>query len=145
MGEDIQLDGALHETEVPGLSCITSGNLPPNPAELLGSNRMYQIISKIMEESDITILDTPPLLAVTDAVILSKHVEGVLLIIEPGNTKVTAAQKAVEQLRRVGANLIGVVINNIEVSGSRYSYYYYYYADDYYGNQRRRRKKKSKE
>ncbi|MEA2008143.1 MAG: CpsD/CapB family tyrosine-protein kinase, partial [Chloroflexota bacterium] len=142
MGQDIQLDGALRESSISNLSLITSGNLPPNPAELLGSEKMQQILAKVEAQSDVVILDSPPVIAVTDATVLSQRVDGVLLVIEPGNAKVAAAQKAVEQLRRVGANIIGVVLNNVSSNGSRYSYYYYYYADDYYGDRRRQKRKK---
>jgi capsular exopolysaccharide synthesis family protein len=112
---------------------MTSGKLPPNPAELLGSDKMVQIISKINQQSDLIIFDSPPLTAVTDAAVLSKRVDAVILVINSGNTKVAAAQRAVEQLRRVGANIIGVVLNNVGAKRSRYySTYYAYYNDEYY-------------
>ncbi len=146
MGEDIHLDGALRESSVSGLFLLTSGNLPPNPAELMGSERMRRVLSNIEERSDVVVVDSPPVTAVTDAVILSKHVDGILLVMQPGKTKLAAAQKIVEELRRVGANLIGVVLNNVGANGSRYySYYYsYYYADEYYGDRRPRKKRKKK-
>jgi capsular exopolysaccharide synthesis family protein len=137
MRQKINLNGALRETNVNGLSIITSGNLPPNPAEILASNRMQQIHAQIREHSDVVVLDSPPVIAVTDAVVLSKYVDGVLLVIQPGNTKIAALQKTVEQLRRVGANVIGVVLNNVGVKSARYAYYYNYYRDDYYGYQKR--------
>ncbi|RLD06200.1 MAG: protein tyrosine kinase [Chloroflexota bacterium] len=145
MGQDIQLNGALRESRIPNLSLITSGNLPPNPAELLGSEKMQQILAKVEAQSDVVILDSPPVIAVTDATVLSQRVDGVLLVIQPGTAKVAAIQKAIEQLRRVGANVIGVVLNNVASNSSRYSYYYYYYyADDYYGDRRRQKRKKKK-
>ena len=142
MGNNIELDGALRKTSIPDLSLVTSGNLPPNPAELLGSERMQQILEKIGSHSEVLVLDSPPVIAVTDATILSQRVDGALLVLEPGKTKIAAAQKAVEQLRRVNANIIGVVLNKVKSNGSRYSYYYYYYADDYYGDRRRKKRKK---
>ena len=144
MGQDIQLNGALRESRIPNLSLITSGNLPPNPAELLGSEKMQQILAKVEAQSDVVILDSPPVIAVTDATVLSQRVDGVLLVIQPGTAKVAAIQKAIEQLRRVGANVIGVVLNNVASNSSRYSYYYYYYVDDYYGDRRRQKRKKKK-
>ncbi|MBS1248785.1 MAG: Tyrosine-protein kinase YwqD [Chloroflexi bacterium] len=145
VGEDIRLDGAFKESEVSGLHLLTSGNLPPNPAELMASERMYRILSTIEEQSDVIVVDSPPVTAVTDSVVLSKHVDGVLLVMEPGKTKVAAAQKIVEELRRVGANIIGVVLNNVGANGSRYSYYYtYYYTDEYYGGHKAPKKRKKK-
>jgi capsular exopolysaccharide synthesis family protein len=144
MRPDINLDGALQEAGVNGLSAITSGNLPPNPAELLGSERMRNILEKICQQSHVVVFDSPPVIAVTDAVILSQVVDGVLLVVQPGKSKIAALQKTVEQLKRVGANIIGVVLNNVRHNAARYSYYYYYYSDDYYGYQKKGRRRKQK-
>lgn len=144
MRPEINLDGAAQDINVSGLSVITSGNLPPNPAELLGSDRMRHILETICQQSDIVVLDSPPVIAVTDAVILSQAVDGVLLVVQPGKTKIAALQKTVEQIKRVGANIIGVVLNNVGLGAARYSYYYYYYSDDYYGYQKRGRRRKKK-
>jgi succinoglycan biosynthesis transport protein ExoP len=124
----IHLDGALQKTETNNLYALTSGSLPPNPSELLGSERMMEIIKQINEQSDLLILDTPPVLAVTDAVVLASHVDAVLLVVKPGVTRMEAAKQSVEQLRRVGANLIGIVLNDVEFKRSSYYYRGYYYA-----------------
>ncbi|MDR3574718.1 MAG: polysaccharide biosynthesis tyrosine autokinase [Anaerolineaceae bacterium] len=118
------LNGALQKTSIAGLSVITSGNIPPNPSELLGSQKMDQIIEKVKEESDIVLIDTPPALVVTDASVLAPQVDGVLIVIRPGVTKLAAAKQTVEQLHRVGANILGVVINNLELNRSKYGNYY---------------------
>ena len=131
------LDGVVKSTDIDGLSVLTSGKLPPNPAELLASERMFSIVKMIKNQSDVVIFDTPPISAVTDAVVLSRYVDGVILVVQPGETKLNYLQHSVEQLRRVGANILGVVFNNVQLNRSRYAYYYslnsyYSYYHDYY-------------
>ena len=131
-----QLTSILRETRVPGLSLLTSGSLPPNPAELVGSEKMTEILQHIHERADVTVIDTPPVMAVTDAAVLAPRVDGVLLVLRPGSTKLALAKQTVETLRRGGANILGVVLNQIGAKGSRYYYYrgYYAYASEYYGD-----------
>ncbi len=111
---------------------ITSGPLPPNPSELLSSRKMDQILQTIEQEADVLIIDGPPFL-VTDATILSAKSEGVLLVIRYGHTRKDAAMSAVSQLRRTGARILGVVLNQIPRTGEeKYGFYHYYagyYAD----------------
>lgn len=126
----VNLNGALQETGVSGLRALTSGKLPPNPAELLGSEKMNKALELIARHSDAIILDSPPVLAVTDASVLAPRVDGVILVIKPGETKLAAARGAVEQLHRVGATLLGVVLNDVNLKGS--SYYHYQYKGYYY-------------
>ena len=131
----IHMDGSLQKTEVPNLFVLTSGSLPPNPSELLGSEKMLEIIHEIEGQSDLLIVDSPPVLAVTDASVLAPRMDGVLLVVKPGVTKFMAVKQAVEQLRRVGANVIGIVLNEVEFKRSRYyykSYYYTYYDSSSY-------------
>jgi non-specific protein-tyrosine kinase len=139
MQPQVVLNGALQETEIEGLTALTSGNLPPNPAELLGSEKMMEIIQNVRKCSDIVVLDSPPVLVVTDAVVLAPRVDGVILVVKPGTTKRLACKQAVEQLQRVGANILGVVLNDVDVKRSsyRYAYYkgYYYTNNKFYGNE----------
>ena len=132
------LNGSLQKTDVDGLFALTSGALPPNPAELLGSEKMFEILRQVGEQTDIIILDSPPVMAVTDAAVIAPRVDGVLLVVKPGATKLAACKQAVEQLQRVGANILGVVLNDVEVKRSRYRYAYYrgyYYTyNKYYGH-----------
>jgi capsular exopolysaccharide synthesis family protein len=121
-------DGAMREpplldTGVAGLRLLTSGPLPPNPSELVGSRRMGEIISVLAERSDIALFDAPPIVAVTDAAVLASRVDGVLLVIKAGATKRDHAQKAKALLDKVNAHLLGVVLNNIKMDTSYYSYY----------------------
>lgn len=111
------------------LSVITSGAIPPNPAELLGSTMMDKIINRLSEMADIVILDSPPMV-VTDPAILSTKVDGVILVVNPGLTKKEAFKAAMTQLKRSEARILGVVVNQI---GKKSSHYYeYYYAKSYY-------------
>ena len=144
---EMRIDNVLqHVTK--GLSVITSGSLPPNPAELLGSEKMNLILSKMKEKCDVVLLDTPPVFAVTDAAVLSRYADGVLVVVKPGYTKITVAKQSIEQLKRVGANILGVVLNDVKVRGSKYSAYYYsngyYYYHDYYGTSKKSKKGKKK-
>ncbi|MEA3351047.1 MAG: polysaccharide biosynthesis tyrosine autokinase, partial [Chloroflexota bacterium] len=117
-------DGVVQSaTKVEGFSLIPSGKLPPNPSELLASEKMSNLIQRLKEEADIIVIDSPPVMAVTDATVLAPRVDGVLLIIKPGQTKLEAARQTVEQLRRVRANLLGVVLNEVDPKSSRYGYY----------------------
>ncbi len=125
----IHLNGSLQATSSDRLKVITAGELPPNPSELLGSNKMREILEAVGENSDLVIVDSPPVLSVTDAVVLAPTVDGVVLVVRPGVTHMSALKYAVEQLRYVGANLLGVVINRVNDRSARYGYYYksYYY------------------
>ena len=128
-----KMTGVVKKTAVNGLSIITSGSLPPNPSELLASTKMQDVINLLTKHFDMVILDSPPLLAVTDALILAKSVDGVILVIDPKKTKRGAIQQAVEQLKRLDARLLGIVLNNIKVKRSSYYYNREYYYSKHYG------------
>ncbi len=118
------LEEVIQETGIPLLSAVTSGAIPPNPAELLGSNRMSAFLDELERLFDVIILDSPPLL-VTDGFLLSQKVDGCILVIDAKKTKREQAVKAVEQLKHAHANILGVVLNNEKrVKGSTYEYYY---------------------
>ncbi|MBN2500280.1 MAG: polysaccharide biosynthesis tyrosine autokinase [Anaerolineales bacterium] len=127
---EILLDGSLQETATKDLYAISSGSLPPNPAELLGSEKMFSILERVKSIASTVVIDAPPILAVTDASILAARVDGVVVVVQPGKTSIDTAQQTVEQLRRIGANVIGMVFNKVDVGRSRYGYYQndYHYA-----------------
>ena len=120
----------LQETGVENLSLMSSGSLPPNPAELLGSERMLTIIEELKQISDIVLFDSPPTLVVTDAAILGSRTDGALLVNDSGNTRTTEARRAADELRRLRVNLLGVVLNRVPVGGRGSYYYYSYYSTD---------------
>ena len=113
----------LQETQVPGLWLLPSGPLPPNPSELLGSKRMEEIITKLRDQADIVLFDTPPSTVVTDAAVLASKVDGVLLVFSAGRTKRDHAQKAKALMEKVNARLVGVVLNNVRADSNLQSYY----------------------
>ena len=133
-------DGYLQATGVENLRVLTSGPLPPNPSELLGSERMGRLIEHLQGQADVLLLDSPPCLAVTDATVLSSQVDGVLLVVDAGASRRELAARAVEGLSKVGGNILGAVLNKLSPRGAGY-YYYYYYSQE--GEQEKRHKRKS--
>jgi capsular exopolysaccharide synthesis family protein len=124
-------EDGVHATSVENLFVMGSGQLPPNPSELLGSARMKEVLAQARDAFDIVLFDSPPLLAVTDAAVLSTIVDGAILVVRTGSTTREAVRRAVALLRNVHSRLLGAVLNDIDVnSGSYYggSYGYYYYS-----------------
>jgi capsular exopolysaccharide synthesis family protein len=124
------LDDILQETGVPGLRVLTSGPLPPNAAELLGSTRMRELLADLHTRADIVVVDSPPVTALSDAAVLATQTDGVLLVLDAGKTRRELAKRATEALERVHARVIGVLLNRMPARGA--GYYYYYRYDDYY-------------
>jgi Mrp family chromosome partitioning ATPase len=96
----------------------------------MGSEKMIDILKLVKNQADLIIIDTPPVISVTDAVVLASRVDGVLLVVQPGLSKIGAGRQAIEELRRAGANIIGVVVNAVKSGDARYyysGYYHYYY------------------
>ncbi|MEY2194030.1 CpsD/CapB family tyrosine-protein kinase [Neobacillus sp. BF23-41] len=115
---------AIVETDVENLSVLTSGPIPPNPAELLSSKSMEQFIEEAKNEFDIVLFDTPPLLAVADPQIIANQCDGSVLVVFSGTTEIDKAKKAKELLENAKSKLLGVVLNHMEHADN--SYYYYY-------------------
>ena len=121
----------VQATGIEGLDALTAGVIPPNPSELLGSERMKNILQRAKEEYDYVLIDTPPVLPVTDALIVSRFVDGVILTIASGEVKVEMARDVKNQLVNAGANILGVVLNKVRSEHHGYGYgYYYYYGND---------------
>ena len=119
---------AVQATGIEGLDALTAGVIPPNPSELLGSERMQNILQRAKEEYDYVLIDTPPVLPVTDSLVLGSMVDGLILVIDSGEIKVEMAREVKNQLVHAGANILGVVLNKVrsEHHGYGYGYYYYY-------------------
>lgn len=126
----------LQPTKVENLFVLTSGPLPPNPSELLASERMKEIIEELRGEADIALFDSPPSLVVADAAILGTRMDGVIMVNDVGHTRISEAKQAAEELRRVRTNLLGVVLNRLPAGRS--SYYYYYYNENGSGKKQRK-------
>lgn len=118
------IENAVSQTNEPNLYVLASGPIPPNPAELLGSKAMEEFIHDAYKLYDVILFDTPPILAVADAQILSNHVDGTILVVYSGETEMEAAAKAKELLQAAKAKLLGAVLNHKKLQDSQYYYYY---------------------
>jgi len=119
----------------PNLKLLTSGPIPPNPAELLGSQEMRKLLARLAERFTHIIVDSPPAISFTDASILSTFVDGVILVVHGGRSSRAVVRRAKQKLQDVGAHIYGVVLNNVKVE-ARNDYYagYYSYYSEYYGS-----------
>jgi non-specific protein-tyrosine kinase len=136
------LNGYLQDSGIENLRVLTAGPIPPNPQELLGSRRMEELLRRLEDEAHIVVIDTPPTLVVSDANVLAARASGVLLVVNTGKTRRAAVRQAVEGLRKVGANLLGCVLNMVTMRGGRSAYYYSsYYYSHYYGDGRNSRRR----
>lgn len=124
----MDLKEAIKTTDIDTLDVLTSGPIPPNPAELLSSRGMKEFFAQAQEKYDMIIFDTPPVLAVTDAQILANQCDGTILVVTSGKTEVEPAQKAKELLQAAQAKILGVVLNRVKIDGNN-QYYYYYGAE----------------
>lgn len=115
---------AVQESEIPHLSVLTSGPIPPNPSELLASAQMAELLKEMKKQFDMIIFDTPPILAVADAQILANQVDGTILVVSSGKTEKDAALKSKDLLSNAKGKLLGVVLNNRKVEEGNYYYYY---------------------
>jgi len=134
--DELKLNDAIKKTGVENLYAITSGFVPPNPSELLGSKKMKNVLEELKEKFDMIILDSPPIIAVTDPVVIGQEVDGMVMVIRSGRTTRDIAEKAKNNAEYVHIKLLGVVLNDIDVrnvyGSSRYYYYkyYHYYSED---------------
>jgi protein-tyrosine kinase len=118
------IDASVNKTDIDNLFVMSSGPIPPNPAELLGSKAMDEFLESALQLYDMVIFDTPPVLAVTDAQILANKCNGTILVVNSGKTEIEPAVKAKELLVSSNGKLLGVVLNNKKVKDSQYYYYY---------------------
>lgn len=127
------LEESIRETEIKNLSVLTAGPIPPNPAELLESERFRQLVDSIRARFDRVLFDSPPILPVTDAAILSRLVDGTLVVARGFHTPKSAVRQAIRRLADVKANILGIVLNAIDVGKDEYrDYHYYYKSGGYY-------------
>lgn len=124
--ENIDYKLYIQRHEVSSLDIITSGKIPDNPSELLVSNSMKRFIEKLKENYDYILIDAPPIVPVTDGTILASFLDRVVLVCASGQVEIDMAKRAKEALDKVGANILGTVLNKVAVDSKKYSYYYYY-------------------
>ncbi|MBN2200815.1 polysaccharide biosynthesis tyrosine autokinase [bacterium] len=126
----LSMEEAVKPTKIDHLSLVTSGTLPPNPSELLASKMMQQFINRATSQFDIVLFDTPPIIAVTDAAVLASQLDGAILVIRSGVTNRDALLHSKALLDNVKANMLGILINGMNLDRMMGSYYYYYYSSD---------------
>ena len=124
----------LNKTEIDNLSMITCGYVPPNPSEILASEKMEKLMEELRQEFEIILIDSPPLLAVTDSFILTKFADQFILVVRSGKTEKGGLDRSLEQMKYVGADLSGIVMNDVSKSSSYGKGYYYNYYQYYYGD-----------
>lgn len=136
--EDWPLKEVIQADVFPNLDIVTSGPIPPNPAELLGSKKMEALLQEAAEDYDYVFLDMPPVLAVTDAVLMSCQTDGTILVLGSGDISPDEGKQAKELLEKVHANILGVILNKVP-QHHKSGYYYYYYYDENHNKKRKRR------
>ena len=142
LAKNEELSSVTHKTDIKNLDLIACGSIPPNPSELLGSQRMRDLLKELEKRYDRIIIDAPPTLAVTDPVVLSQMVDGTVLVIKSGETNRNAVIKAKEIIQSVkGSSLIGTVLAMVEQDKTGGHYYYYRYYGKKYGHYGTEKKK----
>jgi capsular exopolysaccharide synthesis family protein len=131
LSRDIGLDKVIQKLPIDNLYFLPSGSIPPNPAELISSDKMKELLQTLTKTYDHILIDSPPLINVTDPVILSTLVDGVMLVVHGGKSTRDVVRRARQELTGVGAKVFGVVLNNVDLKREGYNDYYYY---RYYGN-----------
>jgi hypothetical protein len=128
---NLALESGIQKTSIGGLSLLSRGICPPNPGELLGSNKMRQVLKSLREEYNFILIDSPPAIAVSDAAILSMMSDGVIMVFNGRKTTTKSARQALERLDAIRAPILGAILNRIDLGNPDYAYYRYYYGSDY--------------
>jgi len=128
-----KIDASIVKTSTDKLFLLPSGDIPPNPSELLGSERMSFLISNLKKRFDILVMDSPPTLPASDALLLAPQVDGVVLMVKAGKINRQMVKKSIEQLMMAKANLLGVVLGQVDIKKEGYYKYYHKYYSKYYG------------
>ena len=135
-GNASDVDSVIQDyVPLPNLKLLTSGPMPPNPAELLGSEEMRKLLATVSEKFTHVIVDSPPAISFTDASILSTFVDGVILVVHGGRSSRAVVRRAKQQLLDIGAHIFGIVLNNVRIEKTQdyyYGGYYGYYKSSYY-------------
>jgi capsular exopolysaccharide synthesis family protein len=123
LSRQVEIEALIHRLWVPNLSVLPCGPIPPNPAELISSERMRGLLKLLSERYDHILIDSPPLTNVTDPVILSTMVDGVILVVQAGRSTRDIVRRARQELSSVGAKIFGVVLNNLDIKREGYDSY----------------------
>lgn len=130
--DEVMVESVIKRDEATGLYVLPSGTVPPNPAELIGSPQMQRLLTVLKTRFRHIIIDSPPIATFTDGVLISCMTDGVLLVVHGGKSSSTVVRRTRQQLRNVGAKVLGVVMNKIDLRHDDYYYYYNYYQSHYY-------------
>jgi capsular exopolysaccharide synthesis family protein len=136
LARGVDLSELIQPLQIPNLSVLPCGPIPPNPAELISSDKMRQMLRGLSERYDHILIDSPPLINVTDPVILSTLVDGVILVVHGGKSTRDVVRRARQELTAVGAKIFGVVLNNVDLRREGYDDYYYYRYYSSYGQEK---------
>ncbi len=128
-----ELADVIYETNIKNFSIIFTGQVAPNPSELLGNSRFKKLIAHARENFDYVIIDCPPLGSVIDAAIVAKECDGAIIVIETDNVSYKITQRVKKQLEQSGCKILGAVLNKVEMGGKGYGYYGKGYYGNYYG------------
>ncbi len=128
------INGAILKTAAENLFLLPAGNLPPNPMELLSSGSMSFLLEYLKKRFDIIVIDTPPILPASDALMLAPQTDGVVMVVKPGMIGRDIIQKAIEQIRLTQANVLGVVLDQMDIRREGHYKYYNKYYSTYYGD-----------
>lgn len=127
--EEKSFEECVHCTDTKNLHILTCGTIPPNPSELLASNKMTEFINKLKENYDYVFIDTPPIGVVTDAGIISTYSDGCVFVVGAKEVEIEMVKISIERLENVGANILGSILNKFDASKSSIDYYSYYYEE----------------
>lgn len=119
----------ITETKVPGLSFLSAGTIPPNPVALLDSQRFAKLLAELTSSFDLVLFDTPPCLNMVDALVIAKQTDGLVYVLRSYATNKFATQQTVRQLETANVNILGAILNDVDLQKS---HYYYYYSSKYY-------------
>ena len=127
------IDKAVKETETPNLFILPGGKVPPNPSEMIGSKRMEFLIQYLKNSFDFIVIDTPPVMPATDAILLAPSTDGTIFVIKSGNTDRKIIQDVIDQFKAANQPIIGSVLNLVDMKKEGYYRYYSKYYSSYYG------------
>lgn len=141
---DMKVDSIIQKSKIPNLSVVTSGFIPPNPSEIIASARINQLLKELKERFEFVLIDNPPIIAVTDPLLVAKKVDMMLIVVNIDNTQKDIVKRSKELMANVGASFDGTIANGIIAQKyySGYSYHYYYYSNYYYYEDDKSAKKK---
>ncbi len=127
------IDSAIMETETKNLYILPAGKLPPNPSELVSSKRMEFLLQYLKKSFDFIVIDTPPVMPATDAILMAPKTEGTILVMKSGNTERKIIQDVLDQYQQANLPIIGTVLNEVDMKKEGYYRYYHKYYSSYYG------------